>query len=62
MEYLMLWAVGGVATAIVAMNRGRSFIGWLLAGLVLGFGGIFVVSMMPVVRRGRAGSRLEESD
>ncbi|CAN5302994.1 hypothetical protein BH10PSE7_BH10PSE7_39480 [soil metagenome] len=62
MEYLMLWAVGGVVTAIVAMNRGRSFPAWLAIGLVIGFGGIFLVSMMPVIPRDRALARFDDAD
>jgi hypothetical protein len=62
MDYLMLWAVGGVVTAIVAMNRGRSFLAWLLMGMVLGFGGIFVVSSLPVIPRDRSWTGLSDPD
>jgi hypothetical protein len=62
MEYFMLWAVGGIVTAIVAMNRGRSFLAWLIMGMVLGFGGIFVVSFLPVIPRDRTLARLSDPD
>lgn len=36
MEYLIIWLIFGIASAIVASNKGRSGCGWFLLGAMLG--------------------------
>ncbi|HDH98431.1 MAG TPA: zinc ribbon domain-containing protein [Deltaproteobacteria bacterium] len=45
MEVLVIWCLFGIASAIVAANKGRSGCGWFLLGVLLGpFG--FILSLV----------------
>ena len=45
MEWLIVWLLFGVASAVVATNKGRSGFGWFLLGVLLGpFG--FILSLV----------------
>lgn len=36
MEFLVIWILCGVISAVVASNKGRSGLGWFLIGFLLG--------------------------
>ncbi len=36
MEVVIIWLLFGVITAVVASNKGRSGLGWLIVGVLLG--------------------------
>lgn len=44
--FLVIWIALGVVTAIAAQARGRSFIGWLVIGLLTGIFGLIAVLVM----------------
>lgn len=46
MEILVIWVVFAILTAVVASNKGRSGIGWLLLGLVFGIFALILVALL----------------
>ena len=36
MTFVVIWAVCAIACAILASNKGRGVVGWLLLGVILG--------------------------
>ena len=46
MEYIILWIVCGIGAALIASSKGRSALGWLLGGLLLGPIGLLIVGFM----------------
>jgi hypothetical protein len=49
--FLLVWLLFGVASAIVASNKGRSGFGWFLLGILLGpFGLIFALIVSKIER------------
>lgn len=44
--FFVIWIALGVVTAIAAQARGRSFIGWLVIGLLTGIFGLIAVLVM----------------
>lgn len=42
MEFLVLWLICGIISAVVASNKGRSGCGWFAVGLLLGPLGIIL--------------------
>ena len=47
MEYLVVWLLFGIISAVVASNKGRSGCGWFLLGLLLGPFGLILVLVLP---------------
>ena len=49
MELMFLWLFFGIATAIVASNKGRSVGGWAVLGLLFGVFALIIVALVPKV-------------
>lgn len=49
MEILFIWLAFAVVTAMAAVGRGRSGVGWFFIGLVTGIFGLIAVLVMPQV-------------
>ena len=48
MEFLVIWLLFGVVSAVVATNKGRSGCGWFILGVLLGpFGFILALLASP---------------
>lgn len=43
----ILWIMFGVTAAVIATSKGRSFIGWLILGLLFGIFALVAVCAMP---------------
>ncbi|PZU23807.1 MAG: hypothetical protein DI589_05930 [Shinella sp.] len=50
MGFVLLWLICGIVTAIIAANKGRSGIGWLIIGFILGIFGIILIACMPSLK------------
>jgi len=50
--YILVTIIFGVVSALVARTRGRSVLGWFLAGLILGPFGLIVVALPPRPKEG----------
>lgn len=50
MEFVTIWIICAVITAIIASSKGRSGIGWLLVGAVLGIFGVILIACLPSLR------------
>ena len=46
MEWLFLWLICGIASAVIASNKGRSGLGWFLLGMLMGPFGL-MVALLP---------------
>lgn len=44
---LLVWLIVAVVTAIIAARKNRSFIGWLIIGLILPIVGFILVLVLP---------------
>ena len=53
MEFVLLWIIFGVASAIVASSKNRSGFGWLVAGFFFGPIALFMVGVMPALGGGK---------
>lgn len=49
MELALIWIMFGVTAAVIATSKGRSFIGWLILGLLFGIFALVAVCAMPGV-------------
>jgi len=49
MELAILWIMCGITAAVIATSKGRSFIGWLILGLLFGIFALVAVCAMPRV-------------
>jgi len=47
MEYIIIWLLFGIASAIAASSKGRSGCGWFILGVLLGPFGLILVLLMP---------------
>lgn len=47
MEWILIWILCGVFTAIIASNKGKSGLGWLVMGLIFGIFALLFVGFMP---------------
>ena len=45
---IIVWLVLAVATAFLAARKNRSFIGWLIIGLIIPLIGFILILVMPV--------------
>lgn len=44
---LLIWMVFAIVTAFLAARKNRSFIGWLIIGLILPIFGFIMILVMP---------------
>lgn len=47
MEWILLWILIGIASAVVAANKGRSGCGWFALGFLLGPVGLILALVVP---------------
>lgn len=47
MEYVLIWALFGVVSAVVAANKGHPWFGWFFAGVLLGPFGLILALVKP---------------
>lgn len=47
MEILVIWLLCAIAAAAIAGGKGRSVLGWLLLGLLLGIFAVIIVACLP---------------
>ena len=47
MEFLVVWLICAVVTAIIASAKDRSGFGWFLIGLLLGIFGVILIACLP---------------
>lgn len=47
MEWILIWIICGVFSAIIASSKGRSGLGWLVMGLIFGVFALLFVGFMP---------------
>lgn len=47
MEFLIIWLLFGIVSAIVASNKGRSGCGWFALGVLLGPFGVILALVVP---------------
>lgn len=52
MEYLIIWVLFGVASAVLAKDKGRSRPLWFILGLLIGPFAILIQVFLPTTSRG----------
>lgn len=54
------WVLFGIGAAIAASNKGRSSLGWLVLGVLLGPFALLYVLLVPAIKSGGTSSLLED--
>jgi len=61
MEYVIIWLLFGIVSAVAASNKGRSGCGWFLLGVLLGPFAIILVLIIPNLKEIEKEKTLEQN-
>jgi hypothetical protein len=51
MAFIIIWLCFGIASAVVAANKGRNIFGWFIVGVLLGVFALIMVAVMPAITK-----------
>lgn len=57
---IIAWIVCGVFAAIIASSKGRSFLAWLILGLLFGIFALLASGFMPSINKSEAQSQIDK--
>ncbi|MFH0882576.1 MAG: zinc ribbon domain-containing protein [bacterium] len=59
MEYVIIWLLFGIVSAVAASSKGRSGCGWFILGVLLGPFGLILVLVLPNLKKQEKEGRQE---